>query len=99
MTDNSWKPQNVFADVVAQEEKHKAETGKTMSGRKTIVLLLHSSYTWIDENRNLNLFRHFRREVGLISPPRQQSDRKQTWDVMFRFSSVLLVLLTLLDAL
>lgn len=25
MTDNSWRPQNVFADVVAQEEKHKAQ--------------------------------------------------------------------------
>lgn len=25
MTDNSWTPQNVFADVVAQEEKNKAQ--------------------------------------------------------------------------
>lgn len=25
MADNSWRPQNVFADVVAQEEKHKAQ--------------------------------------------------------------------------
>ena len=25
MTDNSWRPQNVLADVVAQEERHKAE--------------------------------------------------------------------------
>lgn len=25
MADNSWRPQNVFADVVAQEEKYKAQ--------------------------------------------------------------------------
>lgn len=25
MTDNSWRPQNVFADVVAQEERNKAQ--------------------------------------------------------------------------
>lgn len=25
MTDNSWRPQNLFADVAAQEEKHEAQ--------------------------------------------------------------------------
>ena len=38
-----------------------------MSGRKTIVLSPHSSQTWMHENRNPNLFRRLRREVGLIS--------------------------------
>lgn len=59
---------------------------------KTIVL----PWTWMDENRNPNPLWTFQGgEVGLSPPSRQQSDRKQTWDVTFWLNSVLLhVLLT-----
>lgn len=89
---NWWRttagePQNVFADVSAQEEKHKAQNLQTMSGRKTIVLSPHSSQTWMDENRNPNLFRHLRREVGLISTAIWQKTDIGC-DVFFRLSLV-----------
>ena len=56
----------------------KLKTWKTMCGRKTIVLSLHSSQTWTDENRNPNLFRQFRREAGLIAPSIQTAIWQKT---------------------
>ncbi len=64
MTDNSWRPQNVFADAVAQEEKHKAENLENYVRKENHCSISAFVVTWMDENRNLNLFGRIGGKLG-----------------------------------